>query len=156
MSRPLLVLSCSATKFPVAPSDRVPFTSLYDGPMWRQVRSSGFALDRVAAVSALYGFLGPGDKVYNYDREIDEKISRRICHESDHVSRFAKLVGDAGDVLLIGGALYQELGHTAERWRPELAGRITYGQGSFLRQRKQLGVWLRAHQASWSPPLLVA
>lgn len=141
--KPLLVLSCSATKKPAGKNDWLRFGDLYTGPMWQQVQAIGFPMDQVAAISALYGFLEPGMPINTYDREMDKKAAHRICHTGDHVARFASAVAVAGSAFVVGGALYQELAHTAIRWRPELAGDVTFASGSFLQQRKQLGQWLR-------------
>lgn len=142
---PLLVLSCSATKRPAGANEWVRFADLYTGPMWLQVKAAGLPAYRVAAISALYGFLEPGMPINTYDRMMDEKASHRICHQSDHVARFAAAVAFAGSAFMVGGGLYQELGRTAIRWRPELEQMVTFATGSFLQQRKQLGEWLRAN-----------
>lgn len=141
----LLVLSCSATKKPVGENERVPFALLYDGPMWRQVRAAGFPLDRVAAVSALYGFLEPDHPaIWTYDREMDEKAAARICGTGDHVHRFAVAAELHGGAMVFGGEMYRRVADYARRYRPSLDGRINFATGSFLEQRKQLGEWLRS------------
>ncbi len=144
MSRPLLVLSCSADKRAVDPAAFVPFSDLYDGPMWRQVRAIGFPVARVCAISALYGFLEPGRIIQTYDRVMDEKRSARMCGEGADVYRFAEAVKVAGGAFVVGGALYQELARRAIAREPELAELVTFARGSYLQQRKQLGEWLRA------------
>jgi hypothetical protein len=144
---PLLVMSCSDVKRPIAPGALVRFCELYDGPSWRQVKASRFALCNVAAVSALYGFLDPGMAIETYDRKMDAEISARICGTSDHVARMARAIRIAGSAFIVGGALYRELAATAIRVYPELAELVTFASGSYLAQRKQLGIFLRAHQA---------
>jgi hypothetical protein len=141
--RPLLVLAFSATKREVG-DKLVPFAELYDGPMWRQVRASGYPVSNVAAVSALYGFLEPGAQIRTYDTEMDQKRMRRMCGTGNDVWRFEQATERAGGAFVVGGRLYQELARTAIRRRPELTNKIRFASGSYLQQRKQLGAWLRA------------
>lgn len=151
--RPLLVLSCSQEKADIG--DRyAPFTDLYDGPMWRQVKLSRFPLTNVAAISALYGFLEPGHPVHAYDRQMDEKTSKRHCSTGSGVAVLANAVEVAGGAFVVGGKMYQELARTAVRWRPSLEPLIAFAEGSYLQQRKQLGQWLREKSCDLSPPLL--
>lgn len=144
--RPLLIMSCSAVKRPVGEREWLPFGELYDGPTWRQVRASGFPMTSVAAISALYGFLEPGHTIRTYDRKIDEDISRRFCTESNDVARIARAIEIAGAAFVVGGQLYQAVARAAVRFRPQLAGDVAFASGSYLRQRKQLGEWLRANR----------
>jgi hypothetical protein len=141
--KPLLVMSCSATKRPAGANEWLRFADLYIGPMWQQVHASKYPLTNVAAVSALYGFLEPGMPINTYDRVMDEKIAHSICHTSNHVARFHDATMIAGSAFVVGGQLYQELAKTAIRWRPALGELVTFASGSFLQQRKQLGQWLR-------------
>lgn len=143
---PLLVMSCSDIKRPVG-DQLVRFADLYDGPSWRQVKASGFPLHNVAAISALHGFLEPGFAIRSYDRKMDAEISARICGTSDHVARLAAAIRQAGSAYVVGGGLYRALAETAIRVYPELAELVTFATGSYLAQRKQLGVWLRARSA---------
>lgn len=139
---PLLVLSCSSTKAPAPVNEWIRFFDFYDGPMWRQVKLSGFPQSNVAAISAGYGFLAPGQPVMPYDQVMDEKRSRHFCGSGDHVAQLAKCAELAGSAFIVGGGLYQELAHTAARWRKELEPLLTFASGSFLRQRKQLSQFL--------------
>lgn len=141
---PLLVMSCSDVKRPVPAGELVRFADLYDGPMWKQVKASGFPLCNVAAVSALYGFLEPGMAVETYDRQMDDETSRRICGTSDHVYRLAQAIRTAGSAMVFGGRLYRAVAETAGRVYPDLA--MTFATGSYLEQRKQLRLWLEAQQ----------
>jgi len=138
--RPLLIMACSATKRAV--TGLVRFTELYDGPMWQQVRASGYPASNIACVSALYGFMEPGHQITAYDREMDEKISVRICGEGNAVWRLAQAVKAAGSAMVFGGALYRAVAQQAKRIEPDLP--ISEATGSYLQQRKQLGEWLRA------------
>jgi hypothetical protein len=142
----LLILSCSQEKAPVPPGASTHFFDLYDGPMWRQVKGAGFPRAKVAALSALYGFMEPDYPavLQSYDTKMDEERSARLCNTSCHVARLAQLVRAHGAAFIVGGKLYQEIARTAERITPELAPRLTYAAGSYLEQRKQLGAWLRA------------
>lgn len=142
----LLILSCSAIKRPIG-TQRVPFALLYDGPMWRHVRAVGFPLDRVAAVSAQYGFLEPDHPaIWAYDCVMDEKIAARICGTGDHVHRLAVTAELHGGAMVFGGAMYRRVAEYAVRYRPSLDGRIKFATGSFLEQRKQLCEWLRLQE----------
>lgn len=138
----LLILSCSDVKLPLAQHAFAPFAEVYNGPMWLQVKASSFPLDQVAAISALYGFLEPGDRIETYDRKMDEKAMQRMCSTSNHVWRLARAAEKAGGAHVFGSQLYQELARTALRIEPGLP--ITFASGSYLQQRKQLGEWLRA------------
>ena len=139
---PLLILACSSVKRPTVAGSLVRFSDLYDGPMWRQVKSSGYPLSNVAAISALHGFLEPGMAIETYDIEMDEDRCKRICSESCHIHRLSKAVHAAGSAFIVGGALYREVGHAAIRRDPDLEGIISFSSGSYLKQRKQLGEWL--------------
>lgn len=143
---PLLILSCSATKRTVPARDWVRIADLYCGPLWCDMRASGFPRSNVAAISALYGFCEPGQAIQTYDVKMDAERSARICGESDHASRFAAAVRRAGAAFIVGGGMYQELARTAIRLWPDLAPLVRFASGSFLQQRKQLGEWLRANQ----------
>lgn len=142
---PLLVMSCSEGKRATEPGELVRFGDLYNGPMWLQVRSSKYPMTNVAAISALYGFLDPGMAIETYDRVMDEKTSQAFCQTSDHVYRMAQAIITAGAGFVVGGKLYRELGEQVLRSYPDLAGLITFAEGSYLQQRKQLGEWLRAN-----------
>ncbi len=142
---PLLVMSCSAVKRPIAAGELARFADLYDGPTWRQVRASGFPLSNVAAISALYGFLEPGIAIETYDRMMDEKASARICGTSNHATLLEAAIRQAGSAFVVGGALYRELPQSVLRMAPDLAGVVSFATGSYLAQRKQLGGWLRLH-----------
>jgi hypothetical protein len=138
---PLLILSCSETK--KAPTTRrAPFADVYDGPMWRQVKSHGYPLSNVAAISALYGFLDPGDKIELYNVKMDEEHCRRIIGEGDHIHRLAEAIRKAGGAHVFGGELYKEIVRAAIRYRPELGELVTFASGSFLEQRQQLTAFL--------------
>jgi hypothetical protein len=115
--------------------------------MWQQVNAAGIDRDRVACVSALYGFMEPDHPaiVQPYERKMDEESAAAICGTSNHVWRLAQCVLAHGSAYVVGGALYRRVAETAERLYPELAGRITYATGTYLEQRKQLGEWLRAN-----------
>lgn len=149
--RPLLVMSCSATKRPTAAGELVRFADLYDGPTWRQVKASQFPRSNVAAISALYGFLEPGMAIETYDRKMDDKAMHRICYTSDHAWRLEQAIRQAGSAFIVGGALYRQLGRTVVQSWPDLADRVTFASGSFLAQRKQLGAWLRDQAAPIAP-----
>lgn len=138
---PLLIMACSATKRDVAGDVR--FIELYDGPMWRQIRASGFPASNVAAISALYGFLEPGYQIETYDIQMDEKRSARICGLGNHVWRLIQAVRAARGAMVFGGQLYRNVASTAQRVEPEL--NLSQASGTFLEQRKQLGAWLRAN-----------
>lgn len=138
---PLLIMACSATKRDAGGNVR--FIDLYDGPMWRQIRASGFPASNVAAISAAYGFLEPGFQIETYDMQMDEKSSALICGQGNHVWRLIKAVRVARGGIVFGGRLYRNVGSTAKRVDPELD--LTQASGSFLEQRKQLGAWLRAN-----------
>jgi hypothetical protein len=140
---PLLILSCSDQKKLAEKHEWHRFADLYAGPLWRDVRRSGFPLTNIAAISALYGFLEPGMPISTYNRKMDEKISASICGTSNHVPRLADAVDRAGLAFVVGGILYRAVAETAERYRPALTGRITYASGNYLQQRKQLNEWLR-------------
>lgn len=139
--QPLLIMSCSAVKLPTG-DNLVRFANLYNGPMWLQVKASGYPLANVAALSALHGFLEPGMAIRTYDVEMDEEHSHRIYTEGCHVARLAKAVKQAGSAFVVGGKMYQEIARTAVRRDPELEGLIDFATGSYLSQRKQLGEWL--------------
>ena len=140
--RPLLIMSCSDVKRPTKPYELVRFADLYAGPMWLQVKASGFPLTNVAAVSALYGFLEPGMAIETYDRMMDEKTSERFCSTSDHVYRMAEAIKAAGSAFFVGGKLYRELVYrTIQVYRDTPS--VTFAEGTYLQQRKQLGAWLR-------------
>lgn len=143
--RPLLVLSCSEVKRPVDPRAWVPFTELYDGPMWRQVRVAGFPFASVAALSAAYGFLAPGETLQWYDCKMDEKRSARFCSQGNDVARLAQAIRGAGSAFVVGGHLYQAIARRAIAREAELAELVTFAAGSYLQQRKQLGEFLRRH-----------
>lgn len=140
----LLILSCSATKRPGFTVGH--FSQLYAGPLWQDVRRSGFPWSRVAAISASYGFLEPTFPAIlePYNVQMDDEASARICGTSDHVARLAACVQAHGSAFVVGGELYRRVARAAERYRPELGGRISYATGTYLEQRKQLGMWLRA------------
>src|SRR5262245_60058852 len=87
---PLRILSCSETKRPLGKFEFMRFIDLYDGPLWRHVRASGFPPANVAAISALYGFLEPGWPIRTYQRAMDEKKAHRICHTGNDVWRCAE------------------------------------------------------------------
>jgi len=139
----LLILSCSSTKAPGFTCGH--FHDLYTGPMWLQVKASGFPMSRVACVSALYGFMEPDFPPYveTYDQAMDEESAARICGTSNHVARLAACVLAHGRAHLFGGELYRRVGHAACRYRPELGDRLTFATGTYLQQRKQLGEFLR-------------
>lgn len=144
--RPLLVMSCSDVKIPTKLGELVRFADLYNGPMWLQVKASGFPMTNVAAVSAMYGFLEPGMAIETYDRQMDEKASERQCSTSDHVYRMAQAVKAAGSAFVVGGKLYRALGERVTHCYPDLAPVMTFAQGSYLQQRKQLRIWLDAQK----------
>lgn len=137
-----LILSCSEVKVaPRAPRRFAPFFDVYNGPMWKQVKACKFPRDRVAAISARYGFLEPGADIELYDDVMDVKSSAWFCSKSNHVWRLARLADKAGGAFVVGGQLYQAIAQTALRIEPGLP--ITFASGSYLQQRKQLGEWLR-------------
>lgn len=146
--KPLLILSCSATKVAVRAHHFVPFAELYDGPMWRQVKASGFPLRNVAAISALYGFIEPWWRVQAYDCEMDEKRSRAFCRTGDDRWRLADLVKRVPAAFVVGGGMYQALAVAAVQLEPAIGNKVSFARGSFLEQRKQLGEWLRAWTAT--------
>lgn len=136
----LIILSCSETKRAPA-TRRAPFFDVYDGPMWRQVKAAGFPRERVAAISALYGFLDPSQwsQIELYNVKMDEERCRRIIGEGGHVHWLAEAIAKAGGAYVFGGSLYQEIVRAAIRYRPELEPLVTFARGTFLEQRKQLG-----------------
>lgn len=139
--KPLMIMSCSDVKNQV--DGFKPFTDHYAGPMWQQLRAANFPIERIAAISALYGFLEPGRKIHTYNVKMDEERCRRICGTGDSVACLAKAVHQAGSAVVFGGQMYREIALTAERWDKTLAGKVEYATGSYLAQRKQLGEWLR-------------
>ena len=140
---PLLVMSCSQEKAPVHAAELVRFAELYCGPMWQQVKASGFPLTNVAAISALHGFMEPGYAIRTYDLKMDDDISARQSREGNDVERLAAAIREAGSAFIVGGKLYRAMAETAIRRHSELAACVTFASGSYLEQRKQLGAWLR-------------
>jgi len=140
---PLLILSCSQDKHE---SDTpLPFIDVYCGPIWQQVRKSGYPETSIAAISALYGFLPPGQLIRSYDMKMDDERAHAISHTSNHVWHLAKTIEAAGTAYVVGGKFYQQIARTAEREYPELQGRVTFATGSYLQQRKQLNQFLTSH-----------
>lgn len=142
---PLLILSCSACKFPA--EGRARMADIYAGPIWGDVRRSGFPMENVAAISALHGFLEPGSQIETYDRKMDEKIAARISGTGDHAFRLARLVRATPQTLVVGGGSYRQLAETAVRVWPDIAPKVAYALGSYLAQRKALNLWLDANNS---------
>lgn len=139
--KPLLILSCSDVKRPL--TGWHPFADIYDGPMWRQVRASGFPMMDVAAISALHGFMKPGQLIEVYDRVMDKRRSHDMCHTGDDAWRLCcEVKKRPRGAMIFGGELYRELARVAKRVWSDLE--IDEATGSFLEQRKRLGEWLRA------------
>lgn len=140
---PLLVLSCSQDKQETATP--LPFIDVYCGPIWQQVRKSGYPETSIAAISALYGFLPPGQLIRSYDMKMDDERAHAISHTSNHIWHLAKTIEAAGSAYIVGGKHYQQIARTAEREYPALQGRISFATGSYLQQRKQLNHFLTTH-----------
>lgn len=136
---PLLILSCSATKRDL--QGMVRFADLYDGPLWRDLRRSGFPLSNVAALSGLHGYLAPGRPIETYNCQMTEERARRfICTGAD-LSRIARDAKAANGVLVVGGELYRLVVAAADRAFDIRS--VDYAAGSFLQLRKRLNAWLR-------------
>lgn len=133
-----LILACSATKARAKPHQWIPFMDLYTGPMWLQVKAAKFPRARVAAISALHGFLEPGKAVFTYDKIMDEKSSQSIAHTSNDLWRLQEWV--AGErTVMFGGQLYVRIGEVAKEKYPLTCANLVLVRGTFLQQRKQLG-----------------
>lgn len=140
---PLLVLSCSASKAPTVAGEWRRLADLYDGPLWQDVRRSGFPLTNVAALSALHGFVEPGRPLKTYDQMMDADTSRQFCRTSDHCARLAKAIRTAGAGYIVGGKFYRAIGEAALDLFPDIRPLATFATGSFLQLRGQLNRWLR-------------
>lgn len=73
--RRLLILACSATKR--AATGRVAARELYDGPLWRTLRTVDpeQRLARVGFVSARFGFRDADDPIETYDARMNREIA---------------------------------------------------------------------------------
>ena len=144
---PLLILACSKTKnnFDEAPAlSWRRFHELYAGPLWEDVKRSGFPLGNVAALSALHGYLEPGWPIRPYDHEMDIDQSRNFQRTGCHRSRLAKDADAHGRVFVVGGRDYRAIAEAAELLMHP-GTKVEYATGSYLAQRKQLNAWLRSH-----------
>lgn len=153
-----LILGCSATKAAIAPDQDVEFFDLYAGPMWLQVKAAAFDRDRVAALSAQYGFLEPRREIRTYNARMDERVCRGhpigrnrtradlfITYGND-LSRLAAWI--AGErCVVFAGAEYRRIVEAASARFPEPCALVELAGGSFLEQRKRLGQELRRHAA---------
>ena len=78
LSRPLLVLACSATKRP--DPGRIPARHRYDGPLWRTLRATDpdDRLARVAFLSARFGFRDARTEIEGYDARLTCDLADRM------------------------------------------------------------------------------
>ena len=143
-NKPLLVMSCSAVK--KSTTAPVPFTDLYNGPTWQQVRCANYPVDRVACLSAEHGILSPGSKIANYDRVMDEDRLVTFVNDRVQMDRLAALIDNAGSAVVVGGELYKLLSLALVAMYPRLIGKVQFICGSYLQQRKGLST-LFAHYA---------
>lgn len=142
---PLLVVSCSSVKRDDTGDDLVRFIDLYDGPFWRQIKASDFPRSNVAAISGLYGFLEPGMAIRTYDRMLSADSCRRLCRQGNNISVFTKTVRKAKGCFVVGGELYRQLPLVATYAFPDIAPLVSFAEGTFLQQLKQLRLWLEAN-----------
>lgn len=132
---PLLVLGCSKAKSSYDGS----FVDVYKGS-WSLVKRIGYPRSNLAAISGLYGYLSPGEKIKVYDHE-----NKDPDHWHDHPTlwKFRDDVMFAGAAHLIAGRVYQAFGHCAEKKFPVLRGLITYSPTLTIGAlRRHLQGWL--------------
>lgn len=141
--RPLIVLGCSATKR--ATSGPVPFTDLYNGPIWQQLRRQGYPTESIAVLSAEHGILAPKSVISTYDKKMTEERLDEIASDKTQVDRFAQMVEKAGKAIVFGGEDYKLFALSVLARHPNLIDKLHFSVGSYLQQRGALNHFLRAH-----------
>lgn len=104
MTRPLLVMPCSARKSRTL--GLIPAADRYDGPTWRTLRANrkGLELD-VLVLSAAHGFIWEGTHIADYDRKLDARRADELAFDISAPWAREKALA-APHVFLMGGALY--------------------------------------------------
>lgn len=160
--RPLLILSCSATKR--RGRGAMSAYTRYDGPAYRVLRASGFPgaggpSCHVRILSAEYGLLSPWSGIWDYDRAMDAERASELADtpECDVLrALFLPVVRKdrsfehfaASEVFVWGGALYRDV---VRAWEERgvfshVPGGVRYSEGGIGAQLGQLKSWLEARR----------
>lgn len=169
MRRPLLILSCSATKR--EGRGLISAYERYDGPAYRVLRASGFPSaargpdTRLRILSAEHGLISCWATIDAYDRLMDaERAEQFATVDEDELCRtlFLPVIASkrrdafehfpASEVFVWGGKLYRSV---VEAWEArgifdDVPGGVSYSSGGIGTQLGQLKTWLTDHTPSRS------
>lgn len=143
----LLVISCSATKRPIA--GEIPAIDRYDGPAYRVLRVNRPADLDVVILSAEHGFIPERQPIADYDRKLDQDRAAELARSPSgaYLRRMVKL---ADRVFVAGGFVYQVC-FTDALMAPfnqvpadPIIDKIRYSAGGIGQQLGQLKRWLRS------------
>lgn len=105
MSRPLLVMPCSARKSP-APG-LIPARERYTGPAWRTLHANAGELAlEVIVLSAAHGFIYAETPIATYDRKLDDRRADELMFDISAPWAREKALA-APQVFLMGSYAYR-------------------------------------------------
>ena len=140
-----ILLPCSATKrrfpqpafMPDAPTSR-PFIQVYTGALWT-LASAYHMGDVVAALSAKYGVLMPGELIAAYNTELTEESAAKLGADQAQADKFERLCKNFGQVVVFGSVLYRSV--VSSGWlasKSHLRDKVFLLGGSYFEQTRVL------------------
>lgn len=142
----LFIIACSQAK--KATEGPAPFTEVYDGPLWRDLRRANVPRHRIAALSARYGFLAPGASIVAYDQVMTWERVAELAAEPHQLAAIRDHAQQHGRVCVVGSRLYRHLVDLALDLQLAPAVTVRPIGGSILQMRGDLNGLLR-DEAPW-------
>lgn len=146
MSKPLILMACSATKL----DSPAPAKEFYQGVMWQSLRANmpGGQDPHIVVLSAMHGFIPGSAVVAPYDKLMTPVRARELEFDLEQFIEAVEWPEDATRILLAGGGLYRYLMRrmVGELIRAgKLAGALEISEvsGGIGLQRSQIGKFVR-------------
>ena len=141
-----ILLPCSRKKRPFPqPASFMPdpptsgrFIEVYCGALWTLARLYHMG-DVVAAISAKYGVLMPGELIEAYNEQLTEESAAKLGADHTQADKFDSLCGNFGQVVVFGSVLYRSVVSTG--WlasKSHLRDKVLLLGGSYFEQTRVL------------------